>query len=476
LRASNLTALAIGYLYSSLCIAAQPVTLLESVESHRYRVLVQACAERSEATRIAEELSSAGYAPVEVVEDGLWSRVLMGSFDLEADAHMFQVAIQAGWSATSPRVVTEEMGAETEPPQATRPARLTALSASALPSIQDDPTVLEIESLRENGTAEELEARLQLLLSMSAEDQALHGYALNLLGHLELERGDRTRAREHFSTVAAGEVGADLRSTVDSLMRMAYFAWADGDHDTAYDRFMQAAAISDSSSADLQAEALFRAQRILQSQGQKAHAYDVLSEVIDVIEDGWIREQCLVDRVGLLLEMAETGEVGNHDEVRRAALSSLSQMSSDTPEGVQRRATVELMLFETHMRQPQPDCTTAAELGESYIRHYGSLQEAVPTRELAAAMNVTGRCQAAIGNTARAEELFLHVLTEIPPDAQAFRGFHPHAEALNGLAELSSQGGDREVSDELLREIITMYPDETITARIRQYRPDLVQE
>jgi tetratricopeptide (TPR) repeat protein len=217
---------------------------------------------------------------------------------------------------------------------------------------------------------------------------------------------------------------------------------------------------------------MIRVAWITHRKGDRLSAYKAYRDAEDFSESEDVKARCKVECAGLLMELAESGK-GNMEEVRRAIAQSLEAIS---PNAYNRRATLELMYTETYGKQQNPDFATAAQLSEEFVDRWEQLGEQAPTRELSAAMFQAGMYYRRSGNMEKALSYYRRVLNEVPDNAEKFAGFDPKAQALLGLSKIAAENEDYPAYKQILRDIIDMYPQDSVTEKIRQNYPGIEQE
>jgi tetratricopeptide (TPR) repeat protein len=246
-------------------------------------------------------------------------------------------------------------------------------------------------------------------------------------------------------------------------------AIADKDYDTALQYLLPVANGEIASAAPHRVMAMNRAAWLTHWKKDRLGAYRAYREIQDFSTLQSVRDNCEVECIGLLMELAESGK-GTHEEVRAAVAKALTTVPETN---VKSRATIELMNLETYARQPEPDFARAAALGEAFLAKYNALGAEAPQRELVAATFETGLYHQRAGNLSAARAYFSKVIEDFPASVETFYGFNPKAQALHGLALIARAEGDLQTERQILRDIIELYPEDGISKAVEKVNPTL---
>lgn len=204
---------------------------------------------------------------------------------------------------------------------------------------------------------------------------------------------------------------------------------------------------------------------ITHQQGNRQDAYRMYHEIENETRSQQTRSNCRVERLGLLVEIAENG-IGTHEEVRHAKTKWYDELAKDD---IKSRAVMDLIEFQSWSRQPEPDHARAAQLGEEFLQRYTADPENRPLRELASAMHHTAMFHRRAGNHERALELCIAVMEEIPAGVESFHGSNPHARALIGAGNVAAELAQTDLWHDLMAMAAGLYAEEDhVAAEIRK--------
>ena len=397
---------------------------------------------QADVAAVEEVLTESELTPITTEVDQATTTVLAGRFEYCADAHVARKALDPdGIYSSSVRQLPEQSAARA---LRGRPAvsKIVALPrpffqkpvprADQLPvqSLAGNAGYDQLKQLDKQETRQGYRQALQSAYPNLANSNPLKGYVAANLGIQAIADKDYDAALEYLLPVANGEIASAAPHRVMAMNRAAWLTHWKKDRLGAY-----------------------RAYREVQ-------AFTTLQSV---------RDNCEVECIGLLMELAESGK-GTHEEVRAAVSNALTTIPETN---VKSRATIELMNFETYARQPEPDFAQAAALGEAFLVKYKALGAEAPQRELVAATFETGLFHHRAGNLSAARTFFTKVIEEFPANVEAFYGFNPKAQALHGLALIARAEGDLQTERQILRDILQLYPEDGISAAIERVNPTL---
>ncbi len=434
-------------------VSAQAISANETVSSPTKTYALQAGVFGVEANAVAlrEALAAEGYSPVTIVTDnGRW-KVMLGAFSSRADAWLWREELKE----VGREVVTVELHAQAQSDltrsvdgQVGLISSKRAHSVFGLASAEGEARATTVQTLKGREDYERLEAldrpgnekvygeALLEALATAPQSDPLRGYILANLGSLDLKAGRYAEARERLGAVAKGVVPSAMAHRV---MAMRRYAW------------------------------------IVHHEGDRIGALHAYREILGYTQSADVRATCEVEIAGLLFELAESGK-GSHEEVRKQLSGAWQRIGAKDSKLDTVHATLELMFLETYARQPQPDYAKAAELGEAFVARWSALGADAPIRELGSAMYQTGMYHRRAGNDERALYWYQRVLNEIPEDAPSFASYHPHAQSLIGLAHLARGADNKELRDQISKDVLEAYPNDEISRRIRSARPDLARQ
>jgi tetratricopeptide (TPR) repeat protein len=305
----------------------------------------------------------------------------------------------------------------------------------AITSLHGVPEYERLEAIDDRG--DDASYRDELLLEVQRRSTAdpLYGYIQTNLGIMDLVDGNWEAALTRFWPVANGNVASAAAHRVMAMIRIAW---------------------------------------ILHHQGQRLRAYQAYREIEQFTGSDAVRARCQVECIGLMMELAESGR-GTHAQMRTAAARVLSSISDDF---VQPRATIELMVLESHARQASPDYDRALELGEAFLANCQDRMIDHPelAREVGSALHQMGRWQLEMGRLEQAREMYERCLREFPASAERFAGSHPHAQSMIGLAVIAADLGDRGTHDQILRDLFEIFPEDRSVQQFRQVQPRIERD
>jgi tetratricopeptide (TPR) repeat protein len=397
---------------------------------------------QAEVAAVEEVLAESELTPITTESDQVTTTVLAGRFEYCADAHVARKALDPdGIYSSSVRELPEQ---------------------SAARSLRGRPAVSKIITLprpffqRPVPRADQLP--VQSLAGIARYDQ------LKQLDKQETRQGYRQALQSSYSELAntnplKGYVAANL----------GIEAIADKDYDSALEYLLPVANGEIASAAPHRVMAMNRAAWLTHWKKDRLGAYRAYREIQDFSTLQSVRDNCEVECIGLLMELAESGK-GTHEEVRAAVAKALTTVPETN---VKSRATIELMNLETYARQPEPDFARAAALGEAFLAKYNALGAEAPQRELVAATFETGLYHQRAGNLSAARAYFSKVIEDFPASVETFYGFNPKAQALHGLALIARAEGDLQTERQILRDIIELYPEDGISKAVEKVNPTL---
>jgi tetratricopeptide (TPR) repeat protein len=404
-----------------------------------HSILVGSHLELVDAEAQRTQFEALGFSPVTIVEEEIWNRVL-GEFELYVDARLHSDDLRARGLTEDGRIRT--LANEDGEPLEKTTGPLTPLfhlevsKAQELPvaSLAGNPIYAELERIdSEEGDEAYRAALLEELPKHDAADP-IAGYIHVNLGILDIIDRDYTSAMAHCRAVADGEIASAASHRVMAMIRVAWL--------THWDKV------------------------------DRLGAYQAYREIQQFTGSDTVRARCQVECVGLLMELAESAK-GTHEEMRREARRAFATITPSSKALIQHCSTLELMYSETFSRQPEPDYATAARLGEELIDRYSAYGEDRPVREIAAALHQTGRNHKRLGDNDQAIASYNRLFSEVPLDLDHFAGINPHAEAMYGLASIAAREGGEEGLNQMLRDIMALYPDQEVSAHIRRKFPNL---
>jgi tetratricopeptide (TPR) repeat protein len=260
------------------------------------------------------------------------------------------------------------------------------------------------------------------------QDDPLCGYIMVNLGIEAIIAKDHSQALEHLLPVTKGHVNSSQSHRVMAMRRVAW---------------------------------------IYQTQGDRMKAYQAYSELCELTSIESVKAMCETEKVGLLLELAESGK-GSHQEVRKLAKQAYSRISDE-----KKRAVMELMFLETYSRQPNPDYLTAAHLGEEFIARNSKKKDTDLTRELATATYETGMYFRKAGDLETSLKYYLDTLENYPADVESFNGLNPHSMALIGIAHIARETNRPDLVRQLREDVVVSFPDSLISKKVLENSPEL---
>ena len=374
-------------------------------------------------------------------ERGL-QRVCVGWFSRRIDARLVRDALrerderfEGAFVRSAPEGFLENPAhfLEFAPPIFTLPAENAAeMSIQRLDGIS---AYEELESVRQNEPRDEFRRALLLAFPNHEPDDPVRGYIQVQLSILEGYAGNFDLALGWVEPVAMGKVAASAEHLERALVRWAWFT-----HRTP---------------------------------GGRTTAYQAWREIERFAGSEEVRRRALVATTGLMMELAESG-AGTHEEVRREVARNLEILPGSD---VKNRAVLELMYSETYGRQPEPDYARSAQLQEEFLEKYTPLNEGgVVQRELNTALRQAGMFHRMAGNLETGRYYFERVLAEVPADTRDhFRGYHPHSQALLGLAILEEEAGNHAKGREYRARLVRDYPDQIAGRQALHRNPELLQ-
>jgi tetratricopeptide (TPR) repeat protein len=396
-------------------------------------VLVDTFNTESEATLQATSLRDAGYSPVVVMERGGNHEVHFGNFDVYVDAHLYRQELRRSGLATSADVCRHAASVAPQDPNAGRirpvfDLEVAHISEMAESSLRGNPVFEEFESIRTLADHDTLGRVAMDHLSLCSPSDPVRGYLFTRLGILDLTEGDLESALDHFQAVANHDVPSDPVSRIKSMRRVAW---------------------------------------IRHQLGDRLGAYQAYSEMYEFSGSDAVRSRAAVELVGLTMELARHSGIGSMADCRRVAEWALTVIPEGTDDAdyIQWRSTVELMALETHNHEG--DHSGSLALGESFVDRYTSIPTNVPWREVGQAMYLNGLNSYWLGDMGSAWSWYNRTLRDVPRGVEFFAGENPHAKALNSQAVILLDRGETQAAYDLLRRIVSDYPDENITANIR---------
>ncbi|MBX3728190.1 MAG: SPOR domain-containing protein [Candidatus Sumerlaeia bacterium] len=306
------------------------------------------------------------------------------------------------------------------------------LVTSELPiqTVAGDPIYESLRALDRPGNDESYEVALKARASTVPNEHPVAGYIGLNLGIQRIKAGELDDALELLLPVAHGEVNS---AAVHRVMAIRRVAW------------------------------------IWHQQGDRLGAYRAYRELERFSSSELVRATCAAECVGLLMELAESGNKGTHEDVRREIARYLDLI----PERyVRQRALLHLMEHESWARQPDRDLERAALLGEELVARYSGLPEP-PLRELATASWQTAMYHRLAGNQEKALEWTYRTLRDYPEDVETFANSHPHAKAKFQLTEMVFLTGTRQEYFSMLRDLIREYPQDRLVQRMADIYPHL---
>jgi tetratricopeptide (TPR) repeat protein len=395
-----------------------------------YSVQIGAYPTMAEAQARCSEFESLGYSPLFIFETERWKHVLFGRFELHADALLYK-----------------------------RYFRRSGLVPDAWERVFDN-TAGEVTTQNRG--------RLGSAFNRDARPFQPGPAAQIVWPHVEPYAAPASR--EKILDAAGGTLGIPTSATAQDLLNRAYLHIADGERQEALE--LQSLVASGEVPADptTRLQACWDAARSFHALGQVADAYQAFRELETICPSLEDRAACRVEQVGLLMELAER-EIGSHEQVRRAALQALAAYPGSSTALLHRRSTLELMFLETYARQPEPDYATASRLGEAFIERYSQQQDPVYQRELFSALWQTGWYHQRQGSEEAAMRCYSRVIDECPPDLAHFAGHNPRSAAMLGLAHIARSQGDEAECQQILRDVIELYPEDLGARRTRALWP-----
>ena len=396
-------------------------------------------ATRAEVEAVEEVLDAESMPQATSASDGVTTMVMVGCFEYVADAYVARKAIDPANEFDASVVALAEQRGRRTPPQYTGIARLPrpffqkpVPRADQLPlqSLARNAGYDQLKQLDKQETRQGYRQALQSSYPELANTNPLKGYVAANLGIQAIADKDYDAALEYLLPVANGEIASAAPHRVMAMNRAAWLTHWKKD---------------------------------------RLGAYRAYREIQDFSTLQSVRDNCEVECIGLLMELAESGK-GTHEEVRAAVAKALTTVPETN---VKSRATIELMNLETYARQPEPDFARAAALGEAFLAKYGALGAEAPQRELVAGTFETGLYHQRAGNLSAARTYFSKVIEDFPASVETFYGFNPKAQALHGLALIARVEGDLQTERQILRDIIELYPEDGISKAVEKVNPTL---
>lgn len=293
--------------------------------------------------------------------------------------------------------------------------------------------------------------------------------------YIELKNLDTPRTQESYR--AALQIKADQTPLTDPLygylhLNLGIFESRAEKAEAALPHYLKVIDPQSHSLPIHRVMAMRRIAWIYHHQGDRLKAYQAYSELQEQALGPATVATCVSDRLGLLMELAESGNKGTHDNVRHAYAAWLDDIPTTY---TRERAVCDLIFLESYSRQTyiqsRPD--VAAALSDEFVQYYGAMGGKKPMREYGAAMRQAGMYHARAGNAAKSREYYARVFREIPPDVETFRGYHPHADALIGLSNLAQAEGRAGEMNQIRRDILEFYPKTIAAEAIRREYPNL---
>ncbi|MDK2971219.1 MAG: hypothetical protein PWP23_974 [Candidatus Sumerlaeota bacterium] len=368
--------------------------------------------------------------------------VLSGAFDYYVDAHLHAQALRKWQIAPDAFVVSLEANPAGDTFRRRSTPHLDSvfklqksetIKATDLPVQKlESAAYRRLEELDRPGNEATYKLALEKAMAEVSPGDPLVGYIQANLGILLLKEQRYDNALNYLIPVATGEVPASASHRVMAMNRTAWL-W----HQT----------------------------------GDRLRAYQAYRELEGFTANPRLRAKCQVECLGLMMELAESGK-GDHEEVRRHAAELLAGI--DEKAYPKERAITELISLETYARQPERDYKMAAALSEQFIEKYTPLNsDGSLNRELATAMYETGMFHRLSKNLDQATYWYERTLIDFPSDVEHFRGLHPHAQSILGLANVAFHRKDYETHKELRRLVVQEFPDDLTTKAILRNSPEL---
>ena len=404
---------------------------------HTYSIQLAAGDSRDALEAKAEEFRALGLSEIRVEEDesGIF-RVFQGNYVLYADAMIVKNCFRASGIAPDAFLKEYEI-AEVDldasqwqwSPVAGLPESMRLFSAilyqeNNRTSVSERGEYSNLEAIDKSGTDADYRSALLGQSGVTPATDPLGGYIEVNLAILDIKAGDNESALPHLMRILEGNVAS---TRVHQIMALRRYAW------------------------------------VKHQLGDRQEAYRAYCELYDLAAGSASRSTALVDRLGLLMEFAESVK-GTHYEVRAAKAAWQPLLP---PKAYSNRATMDLIEQESWFRQRRTNPAKAQQLAIAMVRRYENLGDERPNREYFTALFQAGYFSDFAHEEDKSVYYYERLLDEIEGvDAEWFARSNPKANALIGLSRLASHNGDMESRDEFIQMVVDRYPQTDLAKKI----------